>query len=122
MSMKLADHLTDPKTAPSLRAFLEAALAAQLPAGGQLPLFATLKLDFSGRDFGGAIIKMKAGERVRVTDAGRFGDIGITLVLDEPKLYQARAVLAELADFSGESGTRSSPTPLVGLFADRRKT
>jgi hypothetical protein len=68
--MKLAQYLADPKTPASVRAFLEAALADPPPAGGPPPLFATLKRDFSGRGAGGEIVKMKAGERVRVVDAG----------------------------------------------------
>lgn len=98
--MKLRDHLTDPKTPPSVRAFLEAALADPPPISGLPPLFATTKRDFPGRGAGGEIVKLKAGDRVRVVDAGRFGDVGITAVLDETKLYQARAVLAELTGFS----------------------
>jgi len=75
-------------------------LADPPPAGGPPPLFATLKRDFPGRGAGGEIVKMKTGERVRVVDAGRFGDVGITLILDDPKAYQARATLGELTNFS----------------------
>jgi hypothetical protein len=98
--MKLVEYLADPKTPASVRAFLDAAFADPPPASGLPPLFGTLKRDFSGRGAGGEVIKMKAGERARVVDVGRFGDVGITLILDETKLYQARAVLAELTDFS----------------------
>jgi hypothetical protein len=104
--MKFADHLADPKTPISVRAFLQAALAERRPT--ELPqLFATTTRAFSGRDASGAVVKLKAGDRVRVTDAGRFGDVGITQMLDEPKLYQARAVLAELTGFSSWPGAPS---------------
>lgn len=100
--MKLADYLKDPKTPMSVRVFLEAALANSLPIGGLPPLFATLKQDFPGRGAGGTIVKMKAGERVRVVDVGQFGDVGITSLLDETA-YQARAALGELTAFSSSA-------------------
>jgi hypothetical protein len=39
---------------------------------------------------------LDSGDRVRVTDVGQFGDLGITNVIEERKAYQARAGLAEL--------------------------
>ena len=92
---------------PSLRAFLEAALADTSPAGGLPPLFGTLKHDMPGRSVGGEIVKMKAGKRVRVTDAGRYGDVGIPLRLDETKNYQARAALMELSALSSRASATS---------------
>jgi hypothetical protein len=53
------------------------------------PLFATLKRDFSGRLLGP--VALKKGQRVRITDAGRFGDVGVTTDLDEAVRYLARA-------------------------------
>ena len=64
-------------------------------------LYATTKREFSGRGVDGIIVKLSAGDRVRVTDVGQFGDVGVTQLLDEPKAYQARASLAELSNFSG---------------------
>jgi hypothetical protein len=99
--MRPRDYLTDPKTPASLRTFLEAALA-ETKAIVLLPeLYATTKRDFSGRSMDGVLIKLSAGDRVRVTDIGQFGDLGITQLFDEPKAYQARASLAELSNFSG---------------------
>jgi hypothetical protein len=95
--MELVGYLADPNTPASVRAFLEVALAERPAAGGPPPLFATLKRDFPGRGAGGEIVKMKADERVRVVDVGRFGDICITLILDETKTRQARAVLADFS-------------------------
>src|ERR1700759_4802028 len=100
MREKFDRYLDDPTTTMSVRAFLEAALAEAPSPCGLPPLFATLKHDFSGRGDGGVVVKMKAGDRVRVTDARQFGDVGITLHLDETKNYQARAALMELTAFS----------------------
>ena len=107
MKEKFARYLDDPKLAASARAFLEAAFADPPPVGGLPPLFGTLKHDFPGRGAGGEIVKMKAGERVRVTDAGRYGDVGITLRLDEAKDYQARAAQMEL---TARSSWASAPS------------
>jgi hypothetical protein len=63
------------------------------------PLFATLKRDFSGRTFAGAVVKLRAGERVRLTDAGQFGDVGITTHLEEATAHMARASVDELERF-----------------------
>ena len=96
--MKHRDYLADPKTPPSLHAFLEAALAEQRV--GALPeLYATTRRDFAGRGEAG-VVMICTGDRVRVNDVGRFNDVGITLQIDEPKAYQARAALSELTDFS----------------------
>jgi hypothetical protein len=105
--MKFACYLDDPKTPSSVRAFLGAALADPPVAGGLPPLFGTLRHDFPGRGEGGATIQMKAGDRVRVTDAGRVGDVGITLRLDETKNYQARAALIELTALSSHASASS---------------
>jgi hypothetical protein len=60
-------------------------------------LFATLKRDFSGRLL--APVALKKGQRVRV-DASRFGDVGVTIDLDEAVKYLARASVDELENFS----------------------
>jgi len=86
----------------SLRTFLDAALAEPKPVGFPPELYATTKPGFSSRGMDGIIVKLNAGDRVRVTDLGQFGDVGITQLLDQPKAYQARATLAELTDFSGQ--------------------
>jgi hypothetical protein len=57
-----------------------------------------LKRDFSGRLL--APVALRKGERVRVTDAGRFGNVGVTTDLEEAVKYLARASLDELENFS----------------------
>jgi len=98
--MKPREYLADPKTPMSLRTFLEAALAEPKPIGLLPELYATTKRGFSGRGMDGILVKLITGDRVRVTDVGQFGDVGITQLLDEPKNYQARASLTELTNFS----------------------
>jgi hypothetical protein len=87
----------DPSAPECLRFFLRVARSQSLP-GGLPPLFATLKRDFSGRLL--APVALKKGQRVRVTDAGRFGDVGVTTQLDEAVTYMARASVDELENFS----------------------
>ncbi len=89
--------MDDPTTPECLQFFLRVARGQSLP-GGLPPLFATLKRDFSGRLL--APVALKKGERVRVTDAGRFGDVGVTINLDEGIIYMARASVDELERFS----------------------
>ena len=88
--------MEDPSAPECLRFFLRAARGPHL--GALPPLFATLKRDFSGRLL--APVALKKGERVRVTDAGRFGDVGVTINLDEGVIYMARASVDELEQFS----------------------
>ena len=57
-----------------------------------------MKRDFSGRL--AAPVALRKGERVRVTDAGKFGDVGVTTHLDEPVIYMARASVDELERFA----------------------
>ena len=64
------------------------------------PLFASTKRAFSGRARGGAIVKIVEGQRVRVLRPYKSGDVGITTVLDHDKDDEARAVFAELTNFS----------------------
>ena len=89
--------MDDPSAPECLRFFLRIARGPK-PSGGLPPLFATLKRDFSGRLL--APVALKKGQRVRVTDAGRFGDVGITTDLDEAAKYLARASVDELENFS----------------------
>jgi len=96
--LRHCDQVMDDPSAPEcLRFFLRVARGQSLP-GGLPPLFATLKRDFSGRLL--APVALKKGQRVRVTDAGRFGDVGITTDLDEAAKYLARASVDELENFS----------------------
>ena len=96
--LRHCDQVTDDPSAPEcLRFFLRIARGRSLP-GGLPPLFATLKRDFSGRLL--APVALKKGERVRVTDAGRFGDVGVTTDLEETVRYLARASVDELENFS----------------------
>ncbi len=87
----------------SLRIFLEAALAEPKTATNLPELYANTTRAFSSRGAGGTIVRISAGDRVRVTDVGQFGDVGITNFFDEPKAYQARASLGELTNFSGKT-------------------
>ena len=89
--------MDDPKSPECMRFFLTVASGPSLPEG-RPPLFATLKRDFSGRL--AAPVGLRRGERVRVTDAGKFGDVGVTTHLDEPVIYMARASVDELERFS----------------------
>jgi len=91
--------MDDPASPDCLRFFLQGASKASIP-GGLPPLFATLKLGLSGRTVAGAVVKLRAGERVRVTNAGPFGDVGVTTHLDEPAAYMARTSVDELERFS----------------------
>lgn len=87
---------TDPKTSPPVRAFLAAAEnGAELPA-----LYATLKRDFSGRDKLGGVKLLLTGQRVRVTDVRRSGDVGATTDLADAKHAEARATWREMSDYS----------------------
>ena len=89
--------MEDPASPECLRFFLQAAGKPNLP-GGLPSLYATLKRDFSGRLL--APVALKKGQRVRVTDAGRFGDVVVTTDLDEAVRYLARASIDELENFS----------------------
>ena len=53
-----------------------------------------------GRTFTGALAKLRKGERVRVTDAGQFGDVGVTNELNEAVQYLARTSVDEREAFS----------------------
>jgi hypothetical protein len=84
------------KTSPHVKAFLTAAESgAALPA-----LYATLKRDFSGRDKTGNVKLLLTGQRVRVTEVWKAGDLGVTTDLDEAKRDEARSTWAEMSDYS----------------------
>jgi hypothetical protein len=86
-----------PAKQPAVAAFLEAARGgAPLP-----PLYATLKFTYPARDRSGAVFELVPGQRVRVTQVGKFGDVGITVHLDEEKGYfDARMSLSEMESYS----------------------
>ena len=44
-------------------------------------------------------MKLRKGERVRVVDAGKFGDVGVTTNMDGADIAMARASVDELQDF-----------------------
>ena len=89
--------LDDPTSPECLRFFLKVASGPSLP-GGRPPLFATLKQDMSGRLT--APVKLRKGERVRVVDAGKFGDVGVTTDLEGADAAMARASVDELERFA----------------------
>lgn len=89
----------DPAATECLRFFLNVASGPGLPEG-RPALFATLRGDVSGRTFAGVVVKLREGERVRITDAGKFGDVGVTTDLDETAAYMARLSIDELSDFA----------------------
>ena len=96
--LRHCDQMRDDPAAPEcVRFFLRVARGQSLP-GGLRPLFATSKRDFSGRLL--APVALKKGQRVRVTDASRFGDVGVTTDLDESVKYLVRASVDELESFS----------------------
>ena len=99
--MKPRDYLHDSATPMSLRMFLEAVLAEPKTTAGLPELYAKSKREFSARTAHG-ITFIRPGDRVRVTDVDRFGSVGMTTILDEPKAHQVRAGLQELSDFSGK--------------------
>ena len=90
------EAMDDPRSPECLRFFLKVASGPSLPEG-RPRLFATLKRDFSGRL--AAPVALRKGDRVRVTDAGKFGDVGITTHLDQGVICMARASVDELQDF-----------------------
>jgi hypothetical protein len=85
----------NPTEIPAVKAFIEARNEAERPA-----LYATLKRDFSGRGSDGVVKILLNGQRVRVNFITGFGDYGVTTAVDDPKHHEARAVLAEMTDYS----------------------
>lgn len=92
------EAIDDPAAPACVRFFLKAASKPSLP-GGLPTLFATVKLDLPGRTMSGAMV-VRQGQRVRVVDAGKFGDVGITTNLEDADSAQARASLGELERFA----------------------
>lgn len=108
------DDIIDDETQPAcLRAYLEynrrPAIDKNLPEFQEPALFATLKDDHEGQVYLGTWSKgnpdmqrvpLKAGSRVRVVMASRFGDVGITHNLKAFKGYCKRVPVSALHDFS----------------------
>lgn len=103
------DHYIDDETTPKcLREFLA---FHRLPAsdrnksGTKIPTcYATLVND-AGFEWGSDEVTIKAGSRVALTMASRFGDVGITRVAKPRRQaresgYEARVFVDELKDFS----------------------
>ena len=82
------DYIDDPSAPAALRKYLAFARA---PAHGQLlpKPHPTLYADYEG-------------QRVRVTMASRFGDVGITTNLGAEFGYERRVLVKELSNFSEE--------------------
>jgi hypothetical protein len=108
------DNLIEDETQPAcLRTYLEynrrPAIDKDLPEADEPRLFAILKADRSGEAYLGywdnkgpvmQPVPMKAGQTVRVVMASRFGDVGITPVLNNVKGYVARVFVSDLESFS----------------------
>lgn len=101
---KHCDDYIDDSAAPApLRAFLKVVRSPAGPGlGGIPPLFADSRRDFAARDDAGVVAKITAGQRVRVVSASKFGDVGITPVLENDRAHWARAAVHELENFSEE--------------------
>lgn len=80
------DYIDDPAQPECLRKFLD---HARSPAHGSMRDDPRPKLYASHN-----------GQRVRVTMASRFGDVGITPDLTQEYGYSARVAVEELSDFS----------------------
>jgi hypothetical protein len=106
------DLIEDPEQPASLRKYLEynrrPAIDKTLPEAQEPALFATLREDKEGSVYLGTWskgnpdmqpVKMKAGSRIRVVMASRFGDVGITHNLKAAKGYCTRVPVAALTDF-----------------------
>lgn len=95
------DYIDDPATPECLRNFLfmhrlPATMKAAYPLTSRYPvIYATTIPRVSGKPK-----KMPKGERVALTMASRFGDVGITTDLTASSGYQRRVHLNELKDFS----------------------
>lgn len=109
----LIDDLTQPEC---LRKYLgyqrQPAIDKTLPEDQEPTLFATLKADMMGHSYLGywnggnpamKDVPLKAGQRVRVVMASRFGDVGITPNLKATRGYVTRVAVTELEGFSAHS-------------------
>lgn len=109
------DDLIDDESQPKcLREFLRFKRTPAISRYGETPpLFATIKDDSTGRfyrgywDGDGPVmdeVQVKAGTRVRVVMASRFGDVGITTQLQDKSGYMLRVPVAALHEFSDAIG------------------
>jgi len=118
--MKHCDEFIEDKTQPEcLRKYLEynrrPAIKKMLKESDEPALFASLKEDREGSVYLGTwtgknpdmqSVHMKAGSRVRVVMASRFGDVGITHNLKARNGYCARVPVSALTDFGSEAEQR----------------
>ena len=117
--MSHCDDYIDDETQPEcLRAFLRFKRAPAIEQDGEPPaLFATIRDKAMGRFYLGhwignepamETVEIRAGQRVRVVMASRFGDVGITTRLQDRNGYMLRVPLAALTDFSETIGIREN--------------
>ena len=107
MSRHCDDIADDRETPECVRAYLAVARAPAHGYGMKCPaLYATIPTDMRfgryerGDKLAGA--ELKAGTRVRVVMASRFGDVGITTNLEAETGYIGRLGLDDLSDFGAE--------------------
>ena len=106
------DLIDDPAQPTCLRNYLEynrrPAIDKTLREADEPALFANLKADVLGEEYRGTWsgkgpdmrpVPMKAGQRVRVVMASRFGDVGITPNLKATRGYVTRVFVANLENF-----------------------
>lgn len=107
------DLIDDPAQPKCLRDFLgyrrAPAIKQVLGEDREPVLFATLRKDVHGESYLGywkgdkpamKPVEMKAGQRVRIVMASRFGDVGITPNMEASRGYVARLFLDDLSEFS----------------------
>ena len=113
MSVHCDDLIEDASQPECLRIYLEynrrPAIDKDLSEADEPRLFAALRADTDGQaylvywDHQGPVMQpmpMKAGQTVRVVMASRFGDVGITPVLNNAKGYVARVHVSDLEHFT----------------------
>src|SRR5688572_13948279 len=103
------DYIDDERASLALRAFLKWQRRPAIKKTGEAPsLFAVLQRDLTGQRYKGywengnaamENVPLKAGQRVRVVMASRFGDVGVTPDLDAKHGYVARILVSDLDDF-----------------------
>ncbi len=88
------DYIEDRLAPAALKRFLEWHRRPAIEKTGEEPtLYAVLLVPLTGKT------PMKAGARVRVVMASRFGDVGITPNLNAAHGYVARVAVRDLGDF-----------------------
>jgi hypothetical protein len=100
-----AKYIDDPKAPQALRSFLAAACQGT-SAANLSTLFATLRRDVAGRGPDG-VVALPAGKRVRVVEAGLFGDLGVTSDANSLR-DEVRVAVAELEKFSTVAGVSAA--------------